>query len=95
MKSVTVRGAGLREGDIAAALGEMASAYESISLGSYPWFRNVQDHGVALVARGTDEAVLESIAAKLAALIETQGAIPERIEGEDGGNSGSPRPGVD
>ena len=95
VKSVTVRGAGLREGDLAEGLTQLADQFDTLSLGSYPWFRTVQDHGVALVARGTDDATLEQAATALTALITAQGVTPERVEGEDGGNSGSPRPGVD
>lgn len=96
VKSVTVRGAGLREGDLAAALGELAVEYETLSLGSYPWFRNVQDHGVALVARGSDEVLLTEVSKKLETLVRENGVEPEMIEGEDtSGGSGGPRPGVD
>jgi molybdenum cofactor synthesis domain-containing protein len=96
VKSVTVRGAGLREGDLAEALGGLAEDFQELSLGSYPWFRTVQDHGVALVARGTDEAQLQQAADKLEALVRAQGVEPERLAGEDSqSGSGGPRPGVD
>ncbi|MEM1053345.1 MAG: molybdopterin-binding protein [Pseudomonadota bacterium] len=95
VKSVTVRGHGLREGSLAADLGALVEKYDDINLGSYPWFRSISDHGVALVARGTDESRLESVAGDLEILIKNQGVTPERLEGESTGNSGSPRPGVD
>lgn len=95
VKSVTVRGASLREGDLAQALGQLAEQYESLSIGSYPWFRTVQDHGVALVARGSDEAALAQVADALEALVRAQGVEPERMRGEDHEGSGGPRPGVD
>ncbi len=95
VRSITVRGANLREGDLAEALGVLADKYEALSIGSYPWFRTIKDHGVALVARGTDAAMLAEAADALEALILTHGIEPERLSGEDFTNSGSPRPGVD
>ncbi len=95
VRSVTVRGAGLREGDLAAALGALADQYEGLSIGSYPWFRTVQDHGVALVARGTDDAALSAVAGALEALVREHGIEPERGVGEDQTAIGGPRPGVD
>ncbi|MEM9055520.1 MAG: molybdopterin-binding protein [Pseudomonadota bacterium] len=94
VQSITVRGAGLREGDLAEALGALADSYENVSLGSYPWFRTVADHGVALVARGTDTETLASLAEALAALVRAQGVQPEILEGEDPG-VGQPRPDID
>lgn len=82
VQSVTVRGSGLREGDLAEALGQLAEQYSTLSLGSYPWFRTVNDHGVALVARGTDRGALEAAASELAALIRAQGVEPEQFEGD-------------
>ncbi len=79
VKSVTVRGEGLREGDISEQLGVLAEQYADISLGSYPWFKTVKDHGVALVARGTDEDMLETVASALWALISEHGVEPERL----------------
>ena len=82
VKSVTVRGAGLREGDLAVALGALAEQFEGVNIGSYPWFRTVSDHGVALVARGTDGATLASAGTALERLVREQGVSPERIDGE-------------
>ncbi len=96
VEMITVRGAGLREGDLAEALGALAVEFETLSLGSYPWFRTVQDHGVALVARGSDMTELKKAADKLEILVRAQGVEPERLIGEDAqGGSGAPRPGVD
>jgi molybdenum cofactor synthesis domain-containing protein len=94
VQSVTVRGANLREGDLAEGLAKLAAEFETLSLGSYPWFRTVQDHGVALVARGTDEVLLRSAADALEALIVTQGITPERLNGEEGGNGGPAQTGA-
>lgn len=82
VRSLTVRGAGLREGDLAEALGKLADKFESLSIGSYPWFRTVSDHGVALVARGTDTALLAQAGTELEQLVRAQGVTPERFEGE-------------
>ncbi len=77
---VSIRGKGLQESDIAEALGTLESEYEGVSLGSYPWFNSLEDRGVALVASGTDADRLAGIEQKLCALIETQGAVPEKVE---------------
>jgi len=82
VKSVTVRGVDLREGDVAEALGQLSEQYEGVSIGSYPWFKTVNDHGVALIARGTDEAQLAKIQDALVALIKGQGIEPEILDGE-------------
>ncbi|MCR9269276.1 MAG: molybdopterin-binding protein [Hyphomonadaceae bacterium] len=82
VQSVTVRGAGLREGDVAEQLSALSDKFEGVSLGSYPWFRSLQDNGVALIARGTDEMVLAQVADELERLIRTQGIAPERVSGE-------------
>jgi len=95
VESVTVRGAGLREGDISERLSALAEAHPDISLGSYPWFKTLKDHGVALVARGTDQARLDLLANELEALIIEAGVEPIRFHGDAVDTSGSPRPGVD
>ena len=82
VKSVTVRGVDLREGDVAEALGQLSEQYDGVSIGSYPWFKTVNDHGVALIARGTDEAQLAKIQDALVALIKGQGIEPEILDGE-------------
>ncbi len=81
--SITVRGAGLREGDLADSLGALAEKYSSLSIGSYPWFQTVNNHGVALIARGTDLELLDQIRQDLAALVRTQGVEPEHLQGEN------------
>jgi len=82
VKSVTVRGADLREGDLAEALAALSDSYEDISIGSYPWFRTVNDHGVALIARGVDAVVLAKVGQALADLVRAQGVEPETLDGE-------------
>ncbi len=60
--SVTVRLDGAREGDLADALGALQRQHPDVSIGSYPWFEDLGEkgvrRGVALVARGTDQAEL-------------------------------------
>lgn len=80
--SLTVRGAGLREGDLAEALSDLSKRFESVSIGSYPWFRTVEDHGVALIARGAEKAALVEVAQALANLVRAQGVEPETLTGE-------------
>ncbi|MEL6691587.1 MAG: molybdopterin-binding protein [Pseudomonadota bacterium] len=82
VKSVTVRGNDLREGELAEALGQLSDQYEGVSIGSYPWFKTVNDHGVALIARGTNEAQLADVQNALSALVKDQGAEPEILVGE-------------
>ena len=82
VESLTVRGAGMREGDVAEMLAALAQKYPDVSIGSYPWFRTVNDHGVALIVRGTDRAQLEAIGTQLSGIIQSQGVTPETIQGE-------------
>jgi molybdenum cofactor synthesis domain-containing protein len=74
---VTVRGKGLREGDLAVRLGEIAAAVPGVSVGSYPWSRSSDDHGVALVARSVDKVALSAVRADLEALAASFGVKPE------------------
>jgi molybdenum cofactor synthesis domain-containing protein len=74
---VTVKGKGLREGDLAVKLGEIAAAAPGVSVGSYPWYRATDDHGVALVARSVDAGALAAVQAQLEALAESLGVKPE------------------
>lgn len=82
VKSITVRGSDLREGELAEALEQLSDRYEGVSIGSYPWFKTVSDHGVALIARGTDEAVLAEVRDALVTLVKDQGVEPEILDGE-------------
>lgn len=74
---VSVRGKGLREGDLAVKLGEIAKEFPSVGIGSYPWYGSIEDHGVALVARSTDKAALAEVCTRLEALARSLGAEPE------------------
>lgn len=83
VRSVTVRGSDLREGDLAEALAELSDQFEAVSIGSYPWFRTVNDHGVALIARGVDEGTLMQVRDALTELVHAQGVDPEILDGEE------------
>lgn len=65
---ITVSVSDVGEGDAAARLSEIESAYTGVSIGSYPWF-NDELRGVNFVARGTDEAVLGEVKRDIEALV--------------------------
>jgi len=77
LKSLTIRGRGLREGDIAEPLGVLAEEMTSVGIGSYPWFRSLDDSGVQIVARSRDAGALEAAAPRIIALVRAAGAEPE------------------
>lgn len=54
------------EGDIAGQLGELAQAYPSLSMGSYPFIRD-GSYGANIVVRGQNEGLLDEAMAKLTA----------------------------
>lgn len=83
VRAVTVRGSDLREGDLAEALVTLSVQYDGVSIGSYPWFRTLNDHGVALIARGSDEAALKSVSQALVDLVKAQGVEPDVLDGEE------------
>lgn len=56
------------EGEIAAALAELAGRYGDLSFGSYPWQRNGA-YGTQLVVRGTDPARLDQAMVELSKLV--------------------------
>lgn len=78
VRSVTVRGKGVREGDIAAALAQLEADAPGVSFGSYPWF-SPDGFGVHLVARSANEAALAKAGEDLKALISSLGATPEIV----------------
>ena len=79
LHKATVRGKGLREGDIAEALGALAEQMRDVAFGSYPWFRSIEDNGVQLVASTLDSELIEVAASRLEALVRSVGVTPERI----------------
>ncbi|WP_373009443.1 competence/damage-inducible protein A [Hyphomonas sp.] len=76
---VTIRGLGLREGDIAEPLGALAQEIPEVAFGSYPWFRSVGDNGVHLVASTIREDLISEVTQRLEAIIAATGVKPERI----------------
>jgi len=80
VRAVTVRGKGLREGDIAASLQALEDATNgAVTFGSYPWF-SPDGYGVHLVARSADAAALEKAGADLAVLMRARGIEPEFVD---------------
>jgi molybdenum cofactor synthesis domain-containing protein len=73
--SKTIRAPKLREGDIADGLGGIAKAYSMLSFGSYPWF-SAEGHGVQIVVRGHDEAMIAKAIEELMAMIIPFGPNP-------------------
>ena len=59
---------GIGEGDAAAPLAEIESAYPGVSIGSYPWF-NDDLRGVNFVARGADGSILDLVRADIEKLV--------------------------
>ncbi|WP_421787194.1 competence/damage-inducible protein A [Hyphobacterium sp.] len=78
--SRTVATGGLREGDLADGLRELAAEYPDISIGSYPYFYENEAgeivRGTNLVARSTDEARLDEVIGQLADLSRSVGGNP-------------------
>ena len=81
--SVTIRGSGGQEGDLAVPLGNLAEHVPQVSFGSYPWFKSLDDHGVNLVARSTDREILEQVAEQMLDLFASIGIAATRIEEAD------------
>jgi molybdopterin-biosynthesis enzyme MoeA-like protein len=76
---MTVRGVGLREGEIAEPLGALAKEMPDVSFGSYPWFRSIGDNGVHLVASTVSEDLLPTIEARLSGIVTAAGVTPQRV----------------
>lgn len=84
VRSVTVRGKGLREGDIAVALQGLEAATNGVvTFGSYPWFAPPDSFGVHLVARSADELALSKAREDMVALIAARGIEPELVQDSD------------
>ena len=79
VRSRAVHALGMAEGGIARALSAIASARADIDIGSYPFYRS-DSNGVAIVARGTDEAALDTVMGEVRAMIEAAGFAV--VEGE-------------
>ncbi|MEL6569470.1 MAG: molybdopterin-binding protein [Pseudomonadota bacterium] len=81
IQSITIRGKGLREGDIAEALGQLSEDMAGVSFGSYPWFRSLEDSGVQVVARTTSADSLVHAEKEICQLMRGVGVEPEPING--------------
>lgn len=79
IKMQSVYGMGVLEGSIAQGLAEIQAQFPMLDLGSYPFKRDGM-WGVALVAKGTDEAAITKATAAATDLIKTQGIDP--IQGD-------------
>jgi molybdenum cofactor synthesis domain-containing protein len=79
VKSRALHANGLLEGQIAEGLSAIQAHFPMLDIGSYPYYRE-GGNGVALVAKGTDEAALDAAATEIAALIRADGKVP--VEGE-------------
>jgi molybdopterin-biosynthesis enzyme MoeA-like protein len=79
VRSVTLRGRGVREGQIAEGLEKLEAEAPGVSFGSYPWF-TPEGYGLHLVARSSDADALVKAEADLKALIASCGAEPELVE---------------
>lgn len=80
VRTITVRGKNVREGEIAkelAALEEAAGG--AVTFGSYPWFSPPDSFGVHLVARSADAEALAKAGENLAALIRMRGVEAEVV----------------
>ena len=72
---------GLPEGIIAEGLGKVQARYPDIDIGSYPFYR-AAGNGVAIVAKGTDVIVVETVIAEVTRLIESFDKTPTQGEPE-------------
>jgi molybdenum cofactor synthesis domain-containing protein len=80
VSSRSVRGKGVREGDIAEDLAALeVAAGGAVSFGSYPWFAPPDSFGIHLVARSADPGAHERAGNDLIALIRARGAEPEDL----------------
>jgi len=79
VQKVTIRGLGLREGDIAEPLSALAKEIPDVAFGSYPWFRSVGDNGVHLVASTIREDLIADVTQRMEDIIAATGVRPERI----------------
>lgn len=80
MRTRSVRGRGLREGDLAAPLATLEATYAEVTFGSYPHFAPEGGGAVTLVARSTNATALEAAVRDLIALARDLGAEPELLD---------------
>ena len=70
------------EGTLAGALGVIQDRFPDIEIGSYPYYR-AGGFGTTLVARGTDETLLEDVAEAIRQMIREFGGEPFELRPED------------
>ncbi len=77
----TIRGSGLREGDIASPLGAIAKAHPDVSIGSYPWIIPAPggrtDYGVNLVVRGRETTAIQAAVDAVSEIVTALNIQPE------------------
>jgi molybdopterin-biosynthesis enzyme MoeA-like protein len=79
--SRSVHAAPMREGAIAGELGRIQQRFAQLDIGSYPYERD-GSHGVAIVAKGTDQAAAEAAIDEVTRLIARCGYAPVAGEPE-------------
>lgn len=77
VKSASVRGNDLKEGDLADRLREVSEDFPALSVGSYPWYASASDSGVNIVIRGTDETSITNALSAVVDLVTDLGVTPE------------------
>jgi molybdenum cofactor synthesis domain-containing protein len=65
----------LKEGDLAAPLGELQDRYDTVSIGSYPFFRN-DKLGVSIVLRSADDEPLDAATTEMRQIMLDLGGEP-------------------
>lgn len=66
------------EGQIAATLARIQSGHNTVSIGSYPFYRT-EGPGTQLVVRGRNAAEVEEVAREIEVSVRAEGAEPARI----------------
>ena len=77
VKSGSVRGKGLKEGDLADRLRSVSEDFPELSVGSYPWYASASDSGVNVVIRGSDETKINEALNAVSDLVVQLGVTPE------------------
>lgn len=76
--SASVRGVGVREGNIADGLSSLAQAKPGLNFGSYPYY-GPDGYGVTLVVRGRAKADVDAAVGDLLAIMAAEGVSGERV----------------
>ena len=70
----------LPEGQIAAALARVQASHKTVSIGSYPFYRETGP-GTQLVVRGRVAEEVKAAAAEIESAVRSEGVEPVRISG--------------